>query len=249
MAMEFEGRTEQEAVAKAAAELGSESFDVEVLEKVGGFFGKGKVRISVRKLSAIPDPMGYGDDASRGKKTVASAEDKEQDEMVGRNKDVPTGRQLKEIIDFVEGIMKRMGYSGKVKLRKKDAGKLIFEISSPNSGILIGKKGRNLDSLQLLANAYLGKILGADGSWRIVLDAGGYRGRRDKSLIRMAHQVADETARNGGSKLLEPLNPFERWLIHTAINNREDVITRSEGTGLRKRIRIVARTARKKPAS
>ena len=63
-AMEFEGRTEREAVAKAAAELGSESFDVEILEKTGGLFGRSKVRIRVRALTAIPDPMGSGDSLS-----------------------------------------------------------------------------------------------------------------------------------------------------------------------------------------
>jgi len=253
MAMEFEGRTEQEAVAKAAAELGSESFDVEVLEKAGGFFGKGKVRISVRKLSTIPDPMGYGNSSSRFGKDKAGAayENKKpgQGEKAGKNKVLPTEKQLEDIADFVEGIIKHMGYAGKMKLGQQDAGKLVFEINSPHSGILIGKRGKNLDSLQLLANAYLGKIVGEDNPWRIILDVEGYRERREKSLIRMAHRVADETAKNGTSKLLEPLNPFERRLIHTAINNREDVITRSEGTGLYKRVRIVAKNAKRKSPS
>ena len=55
--MEFEGKTEREAVARAASELGSESFDVEVLEKAGGLFGRGRVKIRVRQLAVIPDPM------------------------------------------------------------------------------------------------------------------------------------------------------------------------------------------------
>jgi len=241
MTMEFEGRTEQEAVAKAVAELGSESFDVEVLEKTGGFFGRGKVRISVRKLSEIPNPMDSRDISEIGRNKGAAV-----DEKAWRNKvvggDTLPGKLRREITDFVEGIIERMGYPGKVKLKKRISGKLVFEITSKQTGILIGKKGRNLDSLQLLANAYLGKIVGEDEPWRIILDAEGYRERREKSLIRMAHRVADEIAKSGSSKLLEPLKPFERRLIHTAINNREDVITQSEGTGLYKRVRIAAKT-------
>jgi len=249
MTMEFEGRTEREAVAKAAAELGSESFDVEVLERGGGLFGKGKVRISVRKLSSIPDPMGSGDSSRTNKeKKEASTENKEIEQEEVPKEDAPTGKQLKEITDFVEGVIKRMGYPGELKFRKVEAGKLIFDITSTHSSILIGKKGRNLDSLQLLANVYLGKVVGENGPWRIILDAEGYRARREKSLIRMAHHAADETVKDGSSRLLEPLNPFERRLIHTAIGSRGDVISQSEGTGLYKRVRIFAgRMGNKKP--
>lgn len=242
MTMEFEGRTEREAVAKAAAELGSESFDVEVLEKGGGLFGKGKVRISVRKLSSIPNPMGSGDSSgtNREKRKVSTENKAGQGKVSGENREEPTGELLKRITDFVEGIMKRMGYPSELKFKKEEEGKLIFEVNSVHSAILIGRKGRNLDSLQLLANVYLGKIDGEYGPWRIILDSEGYRARREKSLIRMAHRVADETVKKGSSKLLEPLNPYERRLIHTVINNREDVITQSEGTGLYKRVRIIA---------
>jgi len=242
MKMEFEGRTEREAVAKAAAELGSESFDVEVLERGGGFLGKGKVRISVSKLSVIPDPMGSGYREKPKRRKAASTEKKEirQKEVIGGDRDAPTEKMLKGITDFVEGIIKRMGYSGELKLRKQDAEKLIFEIVSTDSGILIGRKGRNLDSLQLLANVYLGKIIGEVSPWRIILDVEDYRARRERSLVRMANRVADEIVKNGSSRLLEPLNPFERRLIHTAIGNRGDVITQSEGNGLYKRVRVVA---------
>jgi len=238
--MEFEGRTEREAVAKAAAELGSESFDVEVLERKGGFWGKGKVRISVRRLSVIPDPMESRNKANREKTAAFTGTKKtERSDVIDRNWEVPPKKLLKGVTEFTEGVIKRMGYPGEVKLRKQDEKKLIFEIVSPHSNILIGKKGRNLDSLQLLVNAYIGNRVGEDEHWRIVLDIEGYRDRRERSLIRMAHRKADYTAKNGSSSLLVPLNSFERRLIHTEIGNRGDVITQSEGTGLFKRIRIL----------
>lgn len=256
-AMEFEGKSEREAIAKAAAELGSESFDVEILEKTGGIFGKGKVRIRVRALESIPDPMGPGNSNTKRTSTQRKNErvkpdtkgvipkpapiedEKEPEEPV----DPPSEEIKKALIAFVEGIIERMGYSGNVVFKDMDKAKAIFDITSDSSNILIGKKGKNLDALQLLVNVYLNRVAGDDAPWRIVLDAEGYRARREESLIRMAHRAADEASRTRSSRLLEPMNPFERRLIHTAINERNDVVTKSEGDGLYKRVRIMAKGA------
>ncbi|RKX87281.1 MAG: hypothetical protein DRP70_08840, partial [Spirochaetes bacterium] len=120
--MEFEGRTEREAVAKAAAELGSESFDVEVLEKSGGLFGRNKVRIRVRTLSAIPDPMASGDSSSAGSvksKKQNNRPAQKENRPVERKKrveepevdiDPPEEKVLKAVSSFVEGMIERMGY-------------------------------------------------------------------------------------------------------------------------------------------
>jgi len=254
-AMEFEGRTEREAVAKAAAELGSESFDVEVLEKTGGLFGRGKVRIRVRTLSAIPDPMASGDSSmngnrGKGRKSRPGQNDKkkpvEQKRKVEEPEvdvDPPEEKILKSLSDFVEGMIERMGFEAKAVYSKSEGSKLIFEISSDSSNILIGKKGKNLDALQLLANVFLNRVTGDNAPWRIVLDTEGYRARREESLVRMAHRMADEAVRSHSSRLLEPMNPFERRLIHTAINDRDDVVTKSEGDGLYKRVRVMAKGA------
>lgn len=262
-AMEFEGRTEREAVAKAAAELGSESFDVEVLEKTASLFGRSKVRIRVRALTAIPDPMASGDSSvkntrsSRGsrnnneKSRSSQPERRPQAEKPKKIEepeapvDPPADDVLKKISAFVEGMIERMGYTGTVKSNNQDGAKLIFEIASESSNILIGKKGKNLDALQLLANVYLNRVAGDEAPWRVVLDTEGYRARREESLVRMAHRVADEAARTRSSRLLEPMNPFERRLIHTAINDRDDVVTKSEGDGLYKRVRIMAKGAQR----
>jgi spoIIIJ-associated protein len=258
-AMEFEGRTEREAVAKAAAELGSESFDVEVLEKTGGLFGRSKVRIRVRALTAIPDPMGAGDSSTKtnkgnNRKSRAPQVQAEKRKPVEKPRkveepevpvDPPTDDVLKALSTFVEGMIERMGYSGTAAHKNQDGAKLIFEITSESSNILIGKKGKNLDALQLLANVYLNRVAGDEAPWRVVLDTEGYRARREESLVRMAHRVADEAARTRSSRLLEPMNPFERRLVHTAINDREDVVTKSEGDGLYKRVRIMAKGAQR----
>ena len=76
---------------------------------------------------------------------------------------------------------------------------------------------------------------------RIVIDAEGYRGRREEALQRLARKTAEQVRRSRGSRLLEPMNPFERRLIHTAVNNMMDVDTKSEGEGLYKQVRIMYR--------
>ena len=110
------------------------------------------------------------------------------------------------------------------------------EISSYSS-ILIGRKGKNLDALQLLANIYAGRLGSED--IRIVLDVENYRIRREESIVRLAYTTADKVHQSHKSILLEPMNPFERRLIHTTLNDIPDIETKSEGEGLYKQVRVI----------
>ena len=141
-----------------------------------------------------------------------------------------------KLIDFVSELIERMGYSGKVSVLFREERKIGLKIDSEYSSILIGKKGKNLDALQLLANIYAGRQ-GRDDT-RIILDTENYRIRREESLVRLAYTVADRVRENRGSILLEPMNPFDRRLIHTTLNDIADVETKSEGEGLYKQVRV-----------
>lgn len=231
--MIFEGRSERDAVAKAAAELGSESFDVEILEKSSGLFNKSKVRIRVRPLDGIPDPMGT--------QTVNTIKKDEPEETLSPPPDVV----LQNTKDFVENLISHMGYSATVTYREMNGSKAIFDISSGDVGILIGKKGKNIDALQLLVNSYFIRLVEANDtpSWRIVLDSEGYRDRREETLVRMTQRLADEVSRTNSSRLMEPLNPFERRLVHTVVSQQDEVVSKSEGEGLYKRVRIISTKA------
>jgi len=132
-----------------------------------------------------------------------------------------------------------MGYPGKVSILFREKYKLGLKIDSEHSSILIGKKGKNLDALQLLLNIYAGK-LGRENI-RVILDTENYRIRREESLVRLAYNVAEKVREGRGSVLLEPMNPFDRWLIHTTLNDINDVETKSEGEGLYKQIRVYYR--------
>ena len=110
-------------------------------------------------------------------------------------------------------------------------------MNSSKSSILIGRKGKNLDALQLLVNVYAGRLGRED--IRVILDTENYRIRREESLVRLAYNTADKVRMSRKSVLLEPMNPFERRLIHTTLNDISDVETKSEGDGLYKQVRII----------
>jgi spoIIIJ-associated protein len=236
MVYEFEGRTEKEAIDRAATSLGLEKddFDVEILESHrSGLFKKGYVKIRVHTNQSAS----------------ASAEVEDEAELVASEGSQPVFGEPEaqndfeqKMIDFMEGLIKRMGYAGKVSVLFREDRKIGFKIDSEYSPILIGKKGKNLDALQLLANIYAGRQGRED--IRVILDSENYRIRREESLVRLAYTVADRVRENRGSILLEPMNPFDRRLIHTTLNDIADVETKSEGDGLYKQVRVYYRGIR-----
>jgi spoIIIJ-associated protein len=236
MEFEFEGRTEKEAIDRAAEELGLEKddFDVEILEtQKNGLFKKGYVRIRVHTGNTTAD-----------KRHLSSGDPDEQykGNYIGKavfGEPVPQSEFEQKMTDFTSGLIERMGYPGKVSILFREKHKLGLKIESEYSSILIGKKGKNLDALQLLLNIYAGRQ-GRDDA-RIILDTENYRIRREESLVRLAYNVAEKVRESRGSVLLEPMNPFDRWLIHTTLNDISDVETKSEGDGLYKQVRVFYR--------
>jgi spoIIIJ-associated protein len=248
MVYEFEGRTEKEAIDRAAEELGLEKddFDVEILETHRqGLFKKGYVKIKVHTDQPVspayranppadkPRDAGEPDGNARGGEEFGQAVFGDPE----AKNDFERG-----MIEFVEGLIEKMGYGGKVSVLFREEHKMGLKIDSEYSSILIGKKGKNLDALQLLVNIYAGKQGRED--IRVILDSENYRIRREESLVRLAYTVADRVRENRGSILLEPMNPFDRRLIHTTLNDIADVETKSEGEGLYKQVRVYYRGMR-----
>ncbi|MDR2471190.1 MAG: protein jag [Treponema sp.] len=253
MIYEFEGRTEKEAIDRAAAELGIEKdeFDVEILEtQRSGLFKKGYVKIQVHTDSAVPGKAAVsavpGGDASgfsggRGRSGKTGSAEKRPRRTPAES--AASGDFEQNMTGFVEGLIERMGYNGTVSVLYREENKLGLKIESEHSSILIGKKGKNLDALQLLANIYAGRQGRED--MRVILDSENYRIRREESLVRLAYTVADRVRESRGSMLLEPMNPFDRRLIHTTLNDISDVETKSEGEGLYKQVRVYYRGFRR----
>lgn len=216
MTREFEGRSEQDAIAKAVEELQieREDFDVELLEPVKkGLFRK-NVRIRIH----------YNDGTE------------EAEEIVNDLKSAPLNSEFEEkVIGFVNGLLVKMGFPGKVSVSFRKDAKIGLNIESDFSSIIIGRKGKNLDAIQLLTNVFVGKI---DPDQKVIIDSENYRMRHEEQIIRIAYKTAEQVKNNGRSRLLEPMNPFERRLVHTALNDFEGVDTKSEGDNLYKQIRI-----------
>ena len=222
MIYEFEGKTERDAIDKAIAELGVESdqFDVEIVEiQKNSLFKKGyaKIRVHLDDKAAVEKPV--SDVSCQPALSQESATDKEA-----------------ELLKFIEGLIQAMGYTAKIEILSREEHKLLVRLSSEDSAILIGKKGKNLDALQLIANVYAGKI---GISERIMLDCENYRIRREESLVRLAYTTADQVVTTKASVLLEPMNPYERRLIHSTLADIRDVDTKSEGEGLYKQVRVL----------
>ena len=248
MVYEFEGRTEKEAIDRAAEELGlqKDDFDVEILEtKRSGLFKKGFVKIQVhtnRLERGVAADEADGEEANNrfsggNRRRPASAVSQS---VFGEPE--PKNEFEKQIVEFVEGLIERMGYKGRVIVLFREEHKIGLKIDSDFSSIIIGKKGKNLDAIQLLVNIYAGRIGRED--MRVILDSENYRIRREESLVRLAYTVADRVRENRGSILLEPMNPFDRRLIHTTLNDISDVETKSEGEGLYKQVRVFYRGLR-----
>ncbi|HBO40887.1 MAG: single-stranded DNA-binding protein [Spirochaetes bacterium GWD1_61_31] len=221
MEYEFEARTEEEAIELAARELGlsREQFDVEILEsQKGGFLKKGKTRIKIYTTEA---KIWAAEEAPAARNRV-SAKDGEA-----------------KILEFVTGLVERMGYNCKATVLFREEQKLGIRLDSSSAAILIGKKGKNLDSLQLLVNVYAGQL--GYGNLRVILDTENYRIRREESIVKMAYETAEQVRRNRVSVLLEAMNPFERRIVHTTLNDIVDIETKSEGEGLYKQVRVTFR--------
>src|SRR6056297_1356653 len=262
MIKEFEGKSEKEAIDNAVAELNldREQFDVEIMESTkGGIFRKGnvKIRVYLQGESRAPEANPAGKPAARasgkpaGKPATRSAAKAAPAERTKARNGFPAGGGSTtdpqpqdefetKLIEFIETVTKKMGYPGRANIAYREPNKVGFNIDSEHSGILIGKKGKNLDSLQLLANIYAGRL---DEGRRVVVDAENYRSRHEESIIKNARRTASQVRKSRRSRLLEPMNPFERRLVHTTLNDMNDIETKSEGEGLYKQVRIIFRGA------
>jgi spoIIIJ-associated protein len=251
MEYEFEGKTEREAIDAAVDALGLErdEFDVEILEtqKAGLFNLSKKVVIRVHTKDEMPKTsssttQGYGNSTTYSrtpspKKMVsptALAETKRGNTSYNPE---PENDLEHALIDFLMETTTHMGFPAKPVITYREPEKIGIRLDSDHSGILIGKKGKNLDALQLLVNVIAARMI--DDEFRVVLDSENYRSRREEALIRLAEKVGDQVKRSKKSRLLEPMNPFERRLIHTALANIDDIETKSEGDGLYKQVRVI----------
>lgn len=128
--------------------------------------------------------------------------------------------------DFLHEVFLAMGIIVKIETKMKDK-QLFINLSGDDMGILIGKRGQTLDSLQYLVNLVVNK--GSAPYMSITLDTENYRQRRKETLESLAFNLARKVKQTGRNVVLEPMNPYERRIIHSSLQNDKYVTTFSEG--------------------
>ena len=140
-----------------------------------------------------------------------------------------------EGLTFLQDVIKAMGIEVST-VGKTDGKDIYMFIDGKDSGTIIGKRGATLDAIQYLTSLVVNK---SGGEYkRVVIDAENYRAKREKTLEKLAMRMADKVARSGRSFKLEPMNPYERKVIHATLQKDGRVVTRSEGQDPARRVVI-----------
>ncbi|HJC75419.1 MAG TPA: Jag N-terminal domain-containing protein [Candidatus Mediterraneibacter faecavium] len=134
---------------------------------------------------------------------------------------------IKAVEEFVRDTLKAMNMEVEITSSIDEDGALCVDMKGGHMGILIGKRGQTLDALQYLANRVANKH--QDGYVRVKLDTENYRARREETLKHLAKNIAHKVKRNRRPVALEPMNPYERRIIHSALQSDPYVTTHSEG--------------------
>jgi spoIIIJ-associated protein len=238
------GKTVEEAIEKALAELGLERTQVEVevlRERRSGILGIGgeDARVVVRAKSATPagderPRLDQGDEDGRARSAPASDERPLLEE---------TEEDVALAVEVLEELLKLMSVDATVRVREPETlgdgaaiVKTVLDISGDDLGILIGRRGDTLASLQYLVNLIVGRKLKAKASFGV--DVAGYRRRREQSLKSLAEHMAERVRSTHQVMTLEPMPPNERRIVHLALAQDETVITESIGEGENRKVVI-----------
>ncbi len=135
---------------------------------------------------------------------------------------------LDDIKEYLDNLFKAMDIEAQITIDyDQENGNMDIDIAGPEMGILIGKRGQTLDALQYLISLFVNKK--SESYIRVKLDTENYRARRKDTLENLAKNIAFKVKRTRRSFTLEPMNPYERRIIHSALQNDKYVATRSEG--------------------
>ena len=144
-----------------------------------------------------------------------------------------------EAKSFLKSILDNMGIKAEIRI-KEEENTLKIHMNGPDMGILIGYRGETLDALQYLISLTINKDRNDDYK-RVILDTENYRKKREETIKRLAIKIANKAIRTGKVVKLEPMNPYERRIIHSVLQNNPDVQTYSEGEEPYRRVVIQAK--------
>lgn len=234
--IECTGKTEDAAIAAALDQLGlaREEVSVEVLELAKpGFLGIGGTPAKVRVSYEGPDEEPVVEELpTKEAPTVEEVSDEEPLEKL-IEKTVIAATPVSDdvatrIIAFLSGLLAQMEVDATAQVSVDEEGNYLVELVGQDLGCVIGRRGETLDAIQQLTGYAVNK--GLSHRVRVRIDAEGYRSKREESLERMARRTAEKAVRFRRNVTLEPMNAYERHVIHTALQDYPDVSTYSIGT-------------------
>lgn len=128
---------------------------------------------------------------------------------------------------FLTDVTRLMGVNVSVNARRDEEGNVRVDMFGDTLGVLIGRRGETLDALQYLTSLHVNR--GQEGYTRVTLDTENYRAKREEALRRLANRMANRAVKTGRKVVMEPMNPYERRILHSALQQNEAVTTHSEG--------------------
>lgn len=237
-AIETTGKTIEDAVRSGLVRLGrmKDEVDIEVLEEPkSGFFGFGSkpAKVRITEKEGVPTVPTMESQPAAVEKPVAPAAAEPAanaagaaEEAVPQVETEPAEEAAAKAKAFLQEVLKNMGIDVVIeKMIKSD--KVLLHLHGKNLGILIGKHGQTLDALQYLTNLTTNQ--GETTRHFIMLDVENYRHRREETLKQLAIRLANRVKKNGDRVVLEPMNGYERKIIHVTLQNDPQVRTESEG--------------------
>ena len=238
--VEKTGKTVEDAVKAALAVLGvsRDQVDVEVLEEskssILGLFGgrDAKVRVTVKEVPAeepsVPEPVAEIPEEKPEPAKGEVPEEPVQETKAPADRDAERQAVAAAAKTFLEEVFRAMGMDLLIEkfISRKDE-EIILKIHGDGIGVLIGKHGQTLDALQYLTNLTTNQ--GETTRHFIMLDVENYRHRREETLKQLAIRLANRVKKNGDRVVLEPMNGYERKIIHVTLQNDPQVRTESEG--------------------
>lgn len=260
--MEFSGRTVDEAIFHGLTEMGLSIDEVEITtvqNQSKGIFGIGAknavVRLTEREVKVKPvfekpartesaprsrDNKPQGRREPRRDERPVRQDRPKQDEETEAIEDYPYTEEFangQPSAIFLRDLLQRMNIEATVSGCQTEDGIRLNMVSSTD-GLLIGRRGETLDALQHLVSLYANKGRKDEGYQRITIDTEGYRARRESTLRRLARKNAARVAKTGRSFAMEPMNPYERRVLHAALQSFRGVTTHSEGDEPNRRVVI-----------
>ncbi|MEY8335254.1 RNA-binding cell elongation regulator Jag/EloR [Lachnospiraceae bacterium 47-T17] len=234
--IEVKAKTVDDAITDALVELGvtSDQLDYEIIDKgSAGFLGINRRDAVIRARKKVVVPEKPAEKAVEKqepavKKEKVPVKKPEQPASVKPEVSVDFPVLEKEVQDFLKQVFAAMKLEVEIVTASDADNKVIeVEFKGPEMGMLIGKRGQTLDSLQYLTNLAVNKK--SESYVKVKLDTEDYRKRRKETLENLARNIAYKVKRTKRPVSLEPMNPFERRVIHSALQNDRYVSTHSEG--------------------